>query len=213
MNALRIAARERGDKSFCTGEPCVRGHVGDRMVSDGKCHECLKLNWAKVRRRLGRGIFKPNEQALAAKKEGRNKYQDGRPCAKGHTSWRWTHNKACVECTNAAAKAFGKASGYKYRKAWVARNPDANAHYRRARRAREAEALNIPYTRLQLSERMSMFGDRCAYCGGDFEHIDHAIPLARGGPHILANLRPACSTCNLSKNSKTIAEWMAYRAA
>lgn len=33
-------------------------------------------------------------------------------------------------------------------------------------------------------------------------HRDHVIPLARGGAHAIANLVPACATCNTSKGAK-----------
>lgn len=44
--------------------------------------------------------------------------------------------------------------------------------------------------------------DPCLYCGDPAEHVDHFIPLARGGTHTLDNLVPACAACNLSKGAK-----------
>jgi 5-methylcytosine-specific restriction endonuclease McrA len=51
----------------------------------------------------------------------------------------------------------------------------------------------------------------CAYCGthGDM-HMDHFIPLARGGTHALGNLVPACPSCNYSKTDHDPEQW--YRA-
>jgi 5-methylcytosine-specific restriction endonuclease McrA len=57
--------------------------------------------------------------------------------------------------------------------------------------------------------RVSVFGERCAYCGGPFEHLDHVKPISLGGPHILSNLRPSCAKCNLTKNAKPAKEWLA----
>lgn len=42
----------------------------------------------------------------------------------------------------------------------------------------------------------------CGICGDAIEgdlHIDHVVPLARGGPHDLENLQPAHARCNLRK--------------
>ena len=39
----------------------------------------------------------------------------------------------------------------------------------------------------------------CICCGGPFEHIDHNVPLIRGGSHTLDNLVPLCQDCNLAK--------------
>lgn len=44
--------------------------------------------------------------------------------------------------------------------------------------------------------------DPCIYCGAPAEHIDHCIPLSRGGEHNLENLVPSCAPCNMSKGSK-----------
>lgn len=46
------------------------------------------------------------------------------------------------------------------------------------------------------------FGNRCAYCGGAWEHRDHLIPLAMGGEFTKMNIVPACKNCNLKKRAK-----------
>lgn len=55
-------------------------------------------------------------------------------------------------------------------------------------------------------------GNACKYCGdtdGPF-HIDHIVPWAIGGGHDPENLTIACSSCNWSKGSKTLAEWRGF---
>ena len=108
---------------------------------------------------------------------------------------------------------------------WRAANAEKTRQYRRADYERRtaaykaaskkrkailrAAAAALPFTADQLDARMSVFGHRCAYCGGPFEHVDHVIPVSRGGLHCLSNLRPACAPCNLSKGAKRLAEWKA----
>ena len=45
----------------------------------------------------------------------------------------------------------------------------------------------------------------CHLCGKTCEpheiHIDHVIPLARGGQHTLDNVKVACAHCNMSKGA------------
>lgn len=47
---------------------------------------------------------------------------------------------------------------------------------------------------------------RCYWCRTSVprskRHVDHIIPLARGGPHALANLCCACQSCNSRKGAK-----------
>lgn len=64
-------------------------------------------------------------------------------------------------------------------------------------------APKVEYTRVQLEQRMSMFSG-CWLCGSDLSegrHIDHVKPLAKEGWDCLANLRPACASCNVRKSA------------
>lgn len=43
----------------------------------------------------------------------------------------------------------------------------------------------------------------CSLCGQAIaDTVDHIIPLSRGGDHSLANLRPACTSCNSSRGAR-----------
>lgn len=74
---------------------------------------------------------------------------------------------------------------------------------RRLRRARIANVLHISYTQEQLADRMSMWNGLCWIClAVPWQTVDHVKPLARGGPEMLSNLRPACHSCNSAKGAK-----------
>lgn len=61
----------------------------------------------------------------------------------------------------------------------------------------------------QLQARVDYYGGMCSYCqSAPFEHIDHAIPVARGGSNWPSNLRPSCGDCNLRKWTKTAMEFL-----
>jgi len=44
-------------------------------------------------------------------------------------------------------------------------------------------------------------------------HIEHRIPLSRGGTDAFKNLWPACAFCNRSKHNRTVAEFKNDRQA
>ena len=47
--------------------------------------------------------------------------------------------------------------------------------------------------------------DRCYWCYKDISkayHIDHYIPLSKGGEHLIENIVLACPSCNMSKHDK-----------
>jgi len=61
-----------------------------------------------------------------------------------------------------------------------------------------------------IQEVTDASGGICPYCGESFEdgHVDHVIPVSRGGGNDRANLRYVCTACNLSKGAKTLEEWL-----
>lgn len=53
-------------------------------------------------------------------------------------------------------------------------------------------------------------GDTCAYCGkpANPPHVDHIIPLVKGGSNDPENLTVACRECNSGKSGRTPEEWL-----
>lgn len=69
------------------------------------------------------------------------------------------------------------------------------------RRMRETEAPGHA-TSDQFRARWDYYGGKCWMCGNEAHHVDHVKPLSRGGSNWPANLRPACSDCNLKKHAR-----------
>lgn len=91
------------------------------------------------------------------------------------------------------------------RKAWEAKNRDRLRHHNRentTRRRRLMAGSLVPFMADQLHARLAFFGFECWICGAPYEAVDHVKPLAKGGAHMLANLRPICRSCNSSKRAK-----------
>jgi hypothetical protein len=69
-----------------------------------------------------------------------------------------------------------------------------------------------------IEEALSVLGMvpsnvRCAYCGGEKTTWDHMRPLVlnhrpTGFISEIANLVPSCGTCNSSKGTKKLSEWI-----
>jgi 5-methylcytosine-specific restriction endonuclease McrA len=56
--------------------------------------------------------------------------------------------------------------------------------------------------KLHALRQAYVIGRPCAYCGQPAEHLDHIVPLSRGGTNHRSNLQALCSTCNLSKGDR-----------
>jgi 5-methylcytosine-specific restriction endonuclease McrA len=81
----------------------------------------------------------------------------------------------------------------------------------RRRKAKLKSVLVVQVSKKDLRKRFATFNDCCAYCGKlesfDTLHIDHFMPVAKGGTHVLGNLVPACKACNFSKRDHHPEEW------
>lgn len=86
-----------------------------------------------------------------------------------------------------------------------ARRAKRNSEARTRRRARKLGGKTVPYTREQVDTKISYWGGRCWICKqviAGLIHMDHVKPLAKGGMDCLANVRPACGSCNSRKNDR-----------
>ena len=70
------------------------------------------------------------------------------------------------------------------------------------------EVVEENFTKTEVVDR---YGDSCFYCGGEFNEIDHYVPVVDGGTHTLDNVRPSCVGCNRAKNCTPGDEWIAGR--
>lgn len=101
---------------------------------------------------------------------------------------------------------------------WVAANPERVRALKAVReRTRRARAFNAPGTHT-VDDVDALRRDQrdCLYCdvplGGD-SHVDHFVPLAKGGSNDPSNLVLACPTCNMRKHARLPWEWMPERFA
>jgi len=70
------------------------------------------------------------------------------------------------------------------------------------RRAMERVASGANYTTAtHIQHRKEIWGNLCWICGAVATATDHVKPLAAGGSHFPANLRPICKSCNSKKGS------------
>jgi 5-methylcytosine-specific restriction endonuclease McrA len=96
----------------------------------------------------------------------------------------------------------------------MATDPDYVAYMRQKSKRRKAQmrdSVAIQVTGRQIRARFAEFGHRCAYCGANGDlHIEHVVPISKGGPHSIGNIIPACKDCNMSKRDHEAEAW--YRA-
>lgn len=110
-----------------------------------------------------------------------------RPCTSAIFAEMWTRNSVAWTARNLR---------------WRAANPDRAREIALRRIARKQEATVVLFTKEQLAEKWAYWGGKCWICNAAATATDHVKPLAKGGAHMLCNLRPICLTCNSRKGSR-----------
>jgi len=102
------------------------------------------------------------------------------------------------------------------KKLWAKNNPEKVQIKHNRRRAR---LLNNKYEKYTIKQVLDLYGSLCHICGIAIDlkasrrvgigdnwqnslHIDHVIPIARGGGDILENVRPSHAICNMKKGAR-----------
>lgn len=59
-----------------------------------------------------------------------------------------------------------------------------------------------------IEYQLHVMSDPCAYCGVPAEHLDHIVPLSRGGKDQYDNWAAACGSCNVRKSAKSLLQFL-----
>lgn len=93
--------------------------------------------------------------------------------------------------------------------AWARANPEKVRARGQRRRARKHNAEGT-HTAADIQAQYKAQKGKCYYCSvkvSDTYHVDHIVPLSRGGSDDPENIVIACPICNLRKNDKLPSEW------
>jgi 5-methylcytosine-specific restriction endonuclease McrA len=220
----RRDAKQCGVKRYFTAEECIRGHISERLTSTGHCLECVraqKLAWFHAHAEQER----PKSRIWKNENKERN----------GETTRAWrlanreivtankkrAYRKAMLERpekVRAKSRANYAANLERERnrsRQKQRKNPLAAAVREQRRRARMREAVGN-FTVADIVGIRKLQRDRCACCQAFLKgkgHIDHIVPLSRGGSNERRNLQILCRPCNLSKSCRDPIEFMQSRGA
>ncbi len=202
---LRRDAKAQGLLRYFTGEPCPKGHLAERLVSSCGCLECCRVAANPKRRETAAAYYLANaEERKAAVRE---RWQTS-PQAKAL-------DKASRDARRQSIRAYDRMRAKRDRDKkrviidrWIENNPEryrqlniAKSHRRRARIA----AVGGSFSADDIEQMWTAQGDRCWWCNarlkGEF-HVDHRIPIAKGGANDRSNIVIACVPCNKSKSAK-----------
>lgn len=184
----RKHAKEIGAKRYFTGMACLYGHVAERQTSNGCCIVCMQ-----------------------------SRTQHWRQAQTGHIKSYNKGYKRHYRIRNAEKLREKKADYYKANKSKIADRTrkyvekNRTAVYARGhnRRAKARNSLGR-FTKDDIAFLEKKQKSRCAECRCDISkkrHIDHIMPIARGGSNDRRNLQLLCPSCNCKKGAKDPIEW------
>ncbi len=114
--------------------------------------------------------------------------------------WRQTHaeimHQAQLQWRNANRERVREYDA-KYR----AEHREKEREIENRRRARRVHQSIGSISSEQIEGKWAYWGGLCWMCGARATETDHVKPLAKGGAHLLCNLRPICKPCNSRKKA------------
>lgn len=193
----RKVAKGLGLKRYFTGLPCKNGHISERNTSKGTCVECSRLK--------GRETYSERQEYSSAYgKEHRRINKD--KISSYQCQWRLSNREYAVKW---------RIDNPDYNRLWREDNPEKNSVQSHKRRARIRNAPGQSYTVEQISSLWNAVKHKCACCGCVISlktrHIDHIVPLSRGGSNEIRNVQFLCAKCNTRKAAKDPIDFMQSR--
>jgi hypothetical protein len=201
------------------GSPRCRGWL---QRNPGKPHPSTRLRACK---QCGASIDHLNGKAQFCRKACRNQWlieQDREAYNAKAREWqsspaRKAARRAYLKANADRRQQWARADRAKnperysrYWKQWAAENTEVLAEVYRMRRARQwANPDSIGVSVWEWRKILNRSQGCCFYCGvkADVIHMDHVVPLAKGGRHAPANVVVSCGRCNVRKHAMFLSVW------
>jgi len=193
-----------GYKRYFNGKECLRGHIAERTLG-GNCAECLKEKKRRYR-----------EQHPNYRKEyyQKNKERENANSSRYHLE----HKKERREYARKWAMENAELRAA-FQSEWREKNPDYAANHKANNRHLYKVYANRRRNRLAsgvlsagiVTRLYALQKGRCACCScplDDSFHLDHIVPLCRGGENTDNNVQLLTAGCNLRKGRKRPEEYM-----
>jgi 5-methylcytosine-specific restriction endonuclease McrA len=214
----RKDATELGLKRFFTGKSCRHGHLSERYVNGlGRCIACVNIAVARWNKENpeGRKVIANRSAKKNYKTDERREWRKKNRASLRESLKTWRMNNP-EKAKNVPSQSPSRQRERrladphireKQRNAsrlWRLKNPERNKSHHGKRRAKQRNAGGS-YTADDLNWILKAQKGKCAYCRikvGKKYHVDHIIPIAKGGSNNRSNIQITCVTCNLRKQAK-----------
>lgn len=128
----------------------------------------------------------------------------------------YSRNREAICERQRLARPFRANQAREYGKRWRQANKDL---VRRKANHRRAKKLANGFEKYTEGQVLELYGSNCAICSLPIDmnaprtcrqsgwhqglHIDHVVPISKGGPDTLVNVRPTHAICNIRKGNNS----------
>lgn len=190
----RREAIASGAKRFLSSKPCLRGHMSERFTTSSLCVECSRLLCAEYQK----------VKAVEIAAQRKEKYEATKQEVLAQRKEYYAENRDTVIDRVARYRDENREKVRAGHRAHYANDPikrRAMSHTQRAKRAKAPGS----HTKEDVLDILQAQKSKCACCRCSIKqryHIDHIVPLARGGSNDRRNLQLLCAGCNQRKSAK-----------
>jgi len=210
----RSEAKALGLVRYFTGEPCKSGHIDERNVSSGSCLACMRLKATAIR-------STDDGRARYAKSKRDHRARNKEKCREYGKRYREDHADEHSARFRRWHESASKDPEYRGRKAaatrrWSSENKGRARLADSIKRARRRNARPADFgelDRLVIEEAFDLARRREEQTGIKW-HVDHMVPLSRGGAHSWDNIQVIPAEVNLWKRNRMVftkpGEWLRF---
>lgn len=211
----RSEAKSAGKLRYFTGVLCPRGHRSERFVSNRRCVACVradKARWSQENQDHVAAYNKAHyrENAKVAIRRTAEWCRANPDRAREHKREDYRRHKESYRVRHSAYRAAHRDEIRAADRRKVEADPERYAAYKRNRKARKRNAPGA-HSRADIHDILALQGGKCGSCRVRLRskyHVDHIMPLAKGGSNDRRNLQILCAGCNQRKSAKDPIEFM-----
>lgn len=229
---VRVASRARYAANIGTERAKSAERQRRWRVANPERAQAVSRAWDAANREKKRASWRRWHEANkdTARQRGRERQRQLRqenPEAVRATKKQWrAANKERVKITDRASRLRNATGQKAIQKRWRERNPDRHRELNRRWHAANLETVRLQKRATELvrrAKKAAVFVERvdaatvferdrgvCGICHLSVDrdgqwHVDHIVPISKGGAHSYANVQLAHGRCNCSKGNKLVA--------
>lgn len=198
----------QGSKYYFTGVPCRNGHLEKRAVKEFRCQGCNKEKAKKWRIKNPEKVKENNikHHKIWYEKNKEYKLNYNKEWSKNNKDRHLFLQSRWLEVNIEKVRELKRTRPYRfYQNKWREKNKEKVRSYEHKRRNAEGK-----FNSLEIKELYKKQKGKCVNCvksiSGKY-HIDHIVPISKGGTNWISNLQLLCPFCNISKGAKDPIKW------